>query len=384
MPNENFAYKLEEIQQQLASLETSYANFTRTYYNMFYNSTPMDITLEIYDKDGSLKEVTVPNRAKDRASVSTGLGTPYGIKEGKYGDLYLDTDSGNLWYCASDNGTEGWSLLSSSTNWVEGIDYLAPNGEGTLLTALDANNITGGVLSMKYGGTGTTVCSGMLKGIPPTVSNGVEIPGYITTAIEGIDYLSSANFAGMIVYFPTEQVPAGYLVCDGAGYPIAEYRDLYNVLVQYNFPDINEYVEHEVRKFHVPNLSGLYIRSARVNHMPPDRGTIYDYETENDRKVCSIQRDCIPNIYGTWVQEVTGAEKGFTGAIKIAIDEKGNPKQVDGKTSAPAGSYDYEIEFNARNLGKDDNEKAVYQRVFQDGAPEVRVCNIALVPAIKI
>ena len=80
-----YASQLKQIQSQLAALETSYANMTRTYYNMFYNNTPMDITLQIYDEDGALKTITVPNRAKASTSTLTYAGSPLGVLQAALG-----------------------------------------------------------------------------------------------------------------------------------------------------------------------------------------------------------------------------------------------------------------------------------------------------------
>ena len=55
----------------------------------------------------------------------------------------------------------------------------------------------------------------------------------------------------------------------------------------------------------------------------------------------------------------------------------GNYKQVDGKSSAPSGSYDYLIQMNPQDY----NEACA--AIYQDDLEEVRVKNIAMVPAIK-
>lgn len=361
------AEKLEQIQTQLAALETSYANMTRTYYNMFYNATPMDISLQIYAEDGSLQTITVPNRAKDAQKATfEGSGDPTGKITAPRGSIYLDTNSGNLWYNTNAIGSEGWAKVYSTVNWAEGSEYIAPDGDGHNIQDLNANNITDGILGMKFGGTGVSSLAGILKGIPAYVDeNGVEIPGYITTAEAGRDYLDTTNLAGMIVYFPCEQPPAGYLACDGAFYNSETYASLYKVLCDYGSP-----METEERDgviwFRVPNLDGLFIRSKSFTE---DNS----YDTETGRPVLSIQMDCAPNIKGTWAQEITGAEPNFTGAIAIATDNEGKYIQVDGKTSAPAGAYDYLINFNANNCSP----------VYSDDAKEIRVRNIALLPAIK-
>ena len=70
--------------------------------------------------------------------------------------------------------------------------------------------------------------------------------------------------------------------------------------------------------------------------------------------------------------EITGGEDNFSGSVSIALDEDGNYKQVDGKSSAPSGSYDYLIDFDA----------SASSEKYTD-VDEIRVKNIALIPAIK-
>ena len=45
MSSDNISVRLDQIQAQLAKLQESYGDIARTYYNIFYNPEPMDITL---------------------------------------------------------------------------------------------------------------------------------------------------------------------------------------------------------------------------------------------------------------------------------------------------------------------------------------------------
>ena len=67
---------LTEVIDLLSELFTNLNNLDKTYYDMFYNTTPMDITLERYDEKGVLQKVVLPNRAKDKDSVIVGSGDP--------------------------------------------------------------------------------------------------------------------------------------------------------------------------------------------------------------------------------------------------------------------------------------------------------------------
>ena len=366
------ASQLKQIQSQLALLETSYANMTRTYYNMFYNNTPMDITLEIYNEDGALQKITVPNVAKATAISLTYNGSPEGVLEASLGAVVLDKVNKELWYKAEQNGTSGWYKLYSTKNLEDGIDFLTPNGSGELLTDLNANNITFGVLKVENGGTGVSSLDGIVKAVPEKEIDGVTVPAHFEAAEAGLDFLDTSNLAGMIVYFPIDQVPAGYLVCNGDMYNAKTYSVLYDYMSKggtipcpYGEEDRNG-----VTYFATPNLTGPFVRGWTGAYELP-AGQI-NYDTE-ERTVGSIQNDGIPNIKGNWSMEITGAEQNFDGSVFIELDADGKYRQVDGKTTAPSGSYDYLVGFDASKS----SDKYV------DGLDEVRVKNIALVPAIK-
>lgn len=341
--------RLDQIQEQLSMLQTSYGNLNRTYYNMFYNSTPMDITLQIYNEDGSLETITVPNRAKNSIRCSTYTGSPEGNVIGTTGTLCIDTISKQLYYKTTNSGAYGWICMYTEANLVEGKTFLAPNGSGSLLEDIDAEKITLNQLAVLNGGTGCSSLQGILKG------NGTDP---VTTAVAGEDFLAPADFSGMVVYVLTPTPPAGFLACDGSMISKATYARLFEQIGT-TFGE-----DEDGTHFALPNLDGLFIRCWTGGNTGID--------TQEGREWASIQQDCIPNILATWAQEVTGAEASFSGSVRIARDEDNNYVQVDGKTSAPAGSYDYLIEFDA-SLSSDK---------YQD-VDEVRVKNIALLPVIK-
>ena len=352
------ATTLKQIQSQLAVLETSYADLIRTYYNMFYNPTPMDISIKIYNDDGELETITVPNRAKDNTATVVYNGSPEGVLEATLGTICLDKINKTLWYKTEQYGTSGWKEIKSDANWENGIDYLKPNGDGSLLTNLNMNNVSLGILPVANGGTHTGSIEGIVKAVPTyTDEQGRIVPAHFEAAIAGTDFMNTSNLAGMIVYFTIDEVPAGYLLCNGDGYSKTTYSVLYNYLSK-GGTQACPYGETD-DMFFTPDLTDLVIKS-------------WTDKTEN-REVGSIEDGAIPNIKGTWSMEITGGEANFTGAVQIALDDDGNYKQVDGKSSAPAGSYDYLINFDASAVSD----------VYKDDVNEVRVKNIALVPAMK-
>ena len=62
----------EQIITLLEYLFTNMNNLDRLYYDMFINTTPMDLTLERYNEDGIKETHILPNRAKDKQKVLQG------------------------------------------------------------------------------------------------------------------------------------------------------------------------------------------------------------------------------------------------------------------------------------------------------------------------
>lgn len=417
MSNDNISARLDQIQAQLAKLQESYGDIARTYYNIFYNPEPMDITLSMYDSNGELVEVTVPNRAKDASDkIYQSDGTPNGTITAPLGSLCFDRINFKLYFKTMVNGSssEGWVELLSKDNFAPNKDYLPfTNGDAVYLQHINANYIELGTLSVERGGTGVSELNGILKGVPPVLNERGEVvtPGYVAPAIPGVDYTSLTTFTGIVCFAPISFAPEGFLICDGAAYRVDYYNDLYELLrrryvgghikhvrfpyndsiyiidgeeVDMEDPSIDvanctdqsrsffvvpwdeTYQEANVQYFRVPNLMGYFPR-----FWSPDKNNTVDSEPE--RAVLSIQEDGVPNISGHWVQEITGIpEQYFNGAIQIAKQDD-KPIQVDGKTSAPGGYYDYLISFDASRCSS----------VYRDELSEVIVKNVALLPIIK-
>ena len=97
----------EQIIALLEQLFTNMNNLDRIYYDMFINTTPMDITLERYNQDGVIETFVLPNRAKDRQNVLQGRGTPEGAQIASIGTLYFDLLSNNIYVKISEGGASG-------------------------------------------------------------------------------------------------------------------------------------------------------------------------------------------------------------------------------------------------------------------------------------
>ena len=357
---DDISQKLKEIQSQLAKLETDYSSMATAMYDMFFNKEAKDVHLSIYNTKGELVEVTIPNRAKDATDkVLCGEGDPNTIEVDakQMGVLYIDKETATVYYYTND----GWIAILSDINFEKGLDYLTPTGDGSHLTNLNMKNAArGAALPVISGGTGKTDFGdreAIIKYIPPVISEGEEVePAYFTTATSGGDYISPRSFVGMICFsLSATYIPEGYLACDGAEYRVDYYPELYNYL--HETTAIEYHLDREGNKwFYVPDLRDYYpyFTNAAV------------------RPTLSTQDPALPNIKGRWVQEITGAEEYFDGAVYIPKEE-GKPIQVSGKTSAPGGYYDYLVYFDASK----------HNPIYSDDIQDVQVRNIALVPIIK-
>ena len=101
----------EQIATILSKLATNYSNMALTFYNVFYNPTPMDVTFQMFDEAGVLQTYTIPNRAKDRNLILNGEGSPEGAIAGGYGTIYQDTSNGEIYAKETPNGNTGWNVL---------------------------------------------------------------------------------------------------------------------------------------------------------------------------------------------------------------------------------------------------------------------------------
>lgn len=196
--------------QVIALLQMLFTNLNQVdaiYYDLFINPIPMDVTLERYDENGTLKTIIIPNRAKDKLNMLSGVGSPEGSVEGNMGTLYFDTRGRELYYKSTATSLYGWSKILSAINFREGIDFLKPDGEGFGLQNLNGTNITGGVVQPSVGGTGSTGITGIVKG------QGSYSP--YTVAVPDVDYMVPTSYVGMIGWFAGITAPSGWLIADG-------------------------------------------------------------------------------------------------------------------------------------------------------------------------
>ena len=101
----------EQIVTLLTQLATNYSNMASVFYDVFYNSEPENVTFEMFDESGVLREYTVKNLALSNKYRVTGNGDPEGNVIAKRGTIYQDLASGNLYIKRIEDGNEGWAKL---------------------------------------------------------------------------------------------------------------------------------------------------------------------------------------------------------------------------------------------------------------------------------
>lgn len=98
----------EDIVELLSHLMTNYTNMARLFNDMFYSTTPKDLSLWLYDEDGVYREHTIPNRASDFKYIVNGKGSPEGVNAANIGTIYQDTKNGELYIKQTGQDKVGW------------------------------------------------------------------------------------------------------------------------------------------------------------------------------------------------------------------------------------------------------------------------------------
>ena len=145
----------EQIAVILSHLMTNYNALADNYYKIFYDTTPADITITLYNDEGELTSYTLPNRAKDFNYIKNGNGNPEGSIVGAVGSIYQDLSNGKLYIKQTGTGRDGWTEVPINTNIEEG--YGSPNGnlikpKGTLY--IDKDSASMYIKSTNSGSTG--------------------------------------------------------------------------------------------------------------------------------------------------------------------------------------------------------------------------------------
>lgn len=125
----------EQIEIILSKLATNYSNLAHIFYDVFYNTEPMDVTFQMFDEQGELQTYTIPNRAKDMQNIRSGEGNPEGNVSGSMGTLYQDLANAGLYIKETPTGNEGWVQIATE-DYLDDI-FLRGSGspEGVVVAA---------------------------------------------------------------------------------------------------------------------------------------------------------------------------------------------------------------------------------------------------------
>ena len=367
----------DQILTLLQMLFTNMNNLDRLYYDMFINRTPMMLQLERYNEHGVLETFQIPNRAMDRAETIKGKGSPERVEQADSGTLYIDILTSNIWVKTTDDSTTGWVMFYTPSNLVEGQQYLSPTGDASGLHGLSATNLTGGTLSTRVGGTGTShPLKGILKG------QGGEEP--FTVAEGGIDYLLPQAFIGSLGLFmrdaeSTEELPSlmeyGWLPCNGAHYSQNNYQTLYKVLKNiYPNRETDRYQEGDI--WYYDDIYGQPVEIGADEFAVPDLRDMYLRGWTNGRELNSFQGSAAPNVYG----EFFNSQERET-SLPYQYPE-GTPKGCFRRITATGngvggGDGWFEIlAFDAKNY-KPEKNGIPQESVYKDDIYEIRTNNIS-------
>ena len=102
---------IDQISVLLNKLQSNYTELANKYFDIFFNSTPTDVTLEWYDESGVLQTITVPNRAKDFTYFRNGIVDPEGVIVAPKSTIYQNINTGEVF----SEALPIIKLLSSST-----------------------------------------------------------------------------------------------------------------------------------------------------------------------------------------------------------------------------------------------------------------------------
>ena len=238
---------LQDVINVLSVLFFNLNEVERVYYDIFINPEKMYVDVQRYNDQGELETISVPNRAMSSISALTGVGDPNGQVEASVGAFYINTDDSalDLYYKSVGMDSYGWIKIWSTTNFQEGSQFLAPNGDASQLTNLNMSNAGSGTLAVGRGGTGATSITGLVKG------NGTSP---FSAAVDGVDYMGSSSMIGIIAYYPVSSIPTGWLRCDGSAYSRTTYARLFSKIgTTYGAGD-------GTTTFNVPNLFNYFIR----------------------------------------------------------------------------------------------------------------------------
>lgn len=125
----------EQIATILSHLATNYSNMAMAFYDIFDNTTPMYVEIQMYNEKGELETHTIPNRAMDRQYRISKNGNPQGEESAPKGTIYQDLANGTLFIKEDESSNNGWSRITTDHY----LSTFFSKGNGSPEGVVDAN-----------------------------------------------------------------------------------------------------------------------------------------------------------------------------------------------------------------------------------------------------
>ena len=184
----------EQIATVLSQLMTNYNALADNYYNIFYSTTPADITIKLYDSEGNLVSYTIPNRAKDFNYIKNGVGAPENNVPASVGTIYQDTTNGVLYIKQVGTGRTGWVAIPTDT----GIEEGSGSPEGVLTRPkgaiyVDKDSATMYIKTTSVGNTGWSKIAISVSEIQTELNQKMDVDGRNATCSICVESYKNGN-----------------------------------------------------------------------------------------------------------------------------------------------------------------------------------------------
>lgn len=150
---------IDQISVLLNKLQSNYTELANKYFDIFFNSTPTDVTLEWYDESGVLQTIIVPNRAKDFTYFRNGIVDPEGVIVAPKSTIYQNINTGEVFVKIYGTDTaSGWFKIINEASLAEFLIRGNGSPSGQVTAKLGTLYIDGvsGVLYIKTTPTSST------------------------------------------------------------------------------------------------------------------------------------------------------------------------------------------------------------------------------------
>ncbi len=160
------------VAENLVELLTNSTNLASVFYDIFLNPIPMDVTLQQYNDENKLIEITIPNRAKDRKIAITGEGSPEGVIEAPPGVCYVDSVASLIYFKVTGMGDTGWTAVPTEESLADiiarlrvtiatsGSNVVLLDTEGNITSSADISNISANKSLSNLSSAGNAVLAG--------------------------------------------------------------------------------------------------------------------------------------------------------------------------------------------------------------------------------